>query len=368
MEQCLKADVCVGFSLSLAARRWGYFWTGTFGVIGQLAVAEGVGLAALCADRHTTVSAGPSNVSVEFALGADNVARATALLDERTDAVRRWLQAELATLVPQGAQPGKLWLRAIVLIACVRGDLGLLDTLVEKVPGEFERPDAFGMTPVMWSCATGSEASLRWAIGKRLSLAGSNMYCWGCTELAAANGKVDLAILAAQNGSPQLGTAMREELVRLDLLGIPSIASAVASISKSWQRSLPTGVLSAAVAAEIAIPAAAVLAARALNPSDAARLGQLRRAGIVTTKPCLLHHRLKFPDIVAAEAARDRITRHIGTSVAKPAQEDSQKHWVLRATCKIVPTDEAIAHLCNVLWFIASECGGEYDGWGAEEL
>ena len=367
MDQCLKVKVCIGYSLRLAARRWGYFWTGTVGVIGQLAGAEGVGLPALCADRHTTVSAGPSNVSVEFALGTDNVAQAAALLDEGTDAFRERLQAELAEPTPQAAQLGNRWLRAVVLIACVRGEPGLLDALYESVPGEFECRDAFGMNPVMWSCATGSEGSLRWAVGKGLSLAGINSYNWGCTELAAANGRGDLAILAAQNGSSQPGTAMRKELERLDLLGISSIASAVALISKSWQAGLAVGA-PPAVAAEASPPMTAVRAARMLNPSDAARLGQLRGAGMAMTKPCILHHRFKFPGIVAADAARDRIMRHIGTFVAEPGQEDGQKHWVLRASCKIVPTDEEIAHLCNVLRFIAFECGGEYDGWEVERL
>ena len=86
------------------------------------------------------------------------------------------------------------------------------------------------------------------------------------------------------------------------------------------------------------------------------------------TKPCIVHHCLTFQGIVAAEAARDRIMRHIGTSVAKPAQEDGQNHWVLRASCEIVPTDEVVARLCNVLRFIASECGGEYEGWQTGEL
>ncbi len=367
MEQRLKADACIGFSFCLAARRWGYFWSGAVGAIDRLASAEGVRLPALCADRHTTVSASPSKVSVEFALGADNVAQGTALLEEGSGAARQRIQAALAEPAPQPARLGNPSLRAIVLIACVRSDLGLLDALFEMVPDEFECRDAFGMNPVMWSCATGSEGSLRWAVGKGLSLAGSNSYNWGCTELAAANGRSDLAILAARNGSPQPGIAMRMELERLDLLGISSVASAVALISKSWQSGLPDGVGPAA-AAEAPLPMTAVRAVRVLNPSDAARLEQLRGAGMAMTKPCILHHRFKFPGVVGAEAARDRIMRHIGTSVAKPVQRNSEEYWVLRAICKIVPTEEAIAHLCNVLRFIASECGGEYEGWEAEKL
>ena len=367
MEQRLKINVCIGFNFRLAARRWGYFWTGTLGVINQLAVAEGVGLPAVCADRHTTVSAGPSNISVEFALGAETMAQANTLLEQGANAVRQRLQSEFAEPASQVIQSGNPLLRAIVVAGCVLGDQSLLDIIWRNVPGEFERQDAFGMDPLMWSCATGSGATLRWAVGKRFNLAGCNAYRWGCAELAAANGNGDIAILAGRNGSPQLGAAMRKELENLDLLGISSVTSAVALTSKSWQGSLPASAQSGA-AAEPALSAAAVRAARTLNPSDAKQLERLRRTGAVMTNPCILRHLLAFPSRTAAEAARDRVTRYVGTTVSGPTPDDRLKRWALRTTCKVVPTDGAVARLCNVLRFIASECGGEYDGWEAEEL
>jgi hypothetical protein len=97
--------------------------------------------------------------------------------------------------------------------------------------------------------------------------------------------------------------------------------------------------------------------------SDAAVIEQLREAGSNLEKPHPIEFFLYFPTEAAAESACETLrSRDFSVSVRPSA---STSEFLCFATKLLIPTIDELSRLTTELDTLASELGGEYDGWGS---
>lgn len=96
---------------------------------------------------------------------------------------------------------------------------------------------------------------------------------------------------------------------------------------------------------------------------DLAVIAQLEAAGSDLSKPHEIEFFLYFPSEQAANHAASRL-RNASFGVEVQLGADGTR-WLCLATRSLVPTHDALASSRALLEALASELGGEYDGWGA---
>lgn len=102
------------------------------------------------------------------------------------------------------------------------------------------------------------------------------------------------------------------------------------------------------------------------TPADADRIAlrQLRALGADLTKPRHLIHFVYFPDEESAHRAAEAIER-AGYATRIVAPDDRFREWRVHAEATRVVSETTVDGFRS--WFdqVASEHGGEYDGWEA---
>jgi regulator of RNase E activity RraB len=95
---------------------------------------------------------------------------------------------------------------------------------------------------------------------------------------------------------------------------------------------------------------------------DLAVIQQLQDAGSDLTKPHLIEFFLYFPNEQAAHNAAARV-RSAGFDSKVQLGADN-KNWLCLAMKSMVPSPEALVGIRTQFVELASQLGGEYDGWG----
>ena len=104
--------------------------------------------------------------------------------------------------------------------------------------------------------------------------------------------------------------------------------------------------------------------ARLAMDRDAATLRQLEKAGSDLAKPHELEFFLYFPsEPLALEAAAS--LRLEGYTAEVRVGTDEGDRWLCFATLSVVPAHATLLAVREQLERLASELGGEYDGWAA---
>jgi hypothetical protein len=98
------------------------------------------------------------------------------------------------------------------------------------------------------------------------------------------------------------------------------------------------------------------------NPGDADVVEQLRRSGSDLDKPHHIEFFLYFPSESTARQAAATLTRTGFT--AKVTLGADSANWLCLATKSMVPRVEALREIRANFSALATELGGEYDGWG----
>jgi hypothetical protein len=99
----------------------------------------------------------------------------------------------------------------------------------------------------------------------------------------------------------------------------------------------------------------------AQDPGDVSVIEQLRAAGSDLSKPHPLQFYLYVPTEEAAKRAAAVLSRQGFQVDVRTAAMGSG--WLALASKTLVPTNKALARIRQLLSKLASEEGGEYDGW-----
>lgn len=99
------------------------------------------------------------------------------------------------------------------------------------------------------------------------------------------------------------------------------------------------------------------------NPGDRRALEELTRHSRID-EPLVLRHYLYFRDSAAASAVGKRIGSQDFNVVIRRGADGVD--WLVLASQRVVPGEEAVEATRQLLENVASEYGGEYDGWEAE--
>jgi hypothetical protein len=102
-----------------------------------------------------------------------------------------------------------------------------------------------------------------------------------------------------------------------------------------------------------------------MMPDDRAAVEELRRLSAFT-RPRMVLHYLYFPRQEAAAATTAEL-RGDGFATEERRGADGI-NWLVLARHQIVPSEEAIARVRDVMEALARRFGGEYDGWEAEVM
>jgi regulator of RNase E activity RraB len=105
-------------------------------------------------------------------------------------------------------------------------------------------------------------------------------------------------------------------------------------------------------------------AARLPMDRDAATLRQLQKAGSDLAKPHSIEFFLYFPNEPAALEAAASLRLEGYTAEVRIGTDEGDR-WLCFASLTVVPSHSTLLAVREQLERLASELGGEYDGWGA---
>ena len=98
------------------------------------------------------------------------------------------------------------------------------------------------------------------------------------------------------------------------------------------------------------------------QPSDADVLDQLRKAGSNLQKKHPIEFFFYFPAQAAAQSACSLLESQGYQVIVRPSASTSE--FLCKADKPLLPSLEALSELRSQFEALASEMGGEYDGWG----
>jgi hypothetical protein len=101
------------------------------------------------------------------------------------------------------------------------------------------------------------------------------------------------------------------------------------------------------------------------DKTDRQALDELAESGANIEQPTAFTHYLYFGDEESARAAHEQLSDQ-GLEADVTAPDDQVDQWRVFAYFTVVPTEDALAEARGILQPVASEHGGEYDGWDAE--
>ncbi|MDQ6746534.1 MAG: ribonuclease E inhibitor RraB [Candidatus Dormibacteraeota bacterium] len=103
------------------------------------------------------------------------------------------------------------------------------------------------------------------------------------------------------------------------------------------------------------------------DAGDAKVLSQLSRVGSNLAREHQVENFLYLPDELSARASAARLEgAGYRVRIQDPADPGPGARWLVNAYRWVVPTAVAIAEIRARMEALATEFGGEYDGWGAE--
>ena len=98
------------------------------------------------------------------------------------------------------------------------------------------------------------------------------------------------------------------------------------------------------------------------NP-DAEVIEQLRQAGSDLSKPHPIEFYFYFPTEGAADKACEKLASQSYSVVVRPSASTNES--LCLATKSLIPTVDELNRLSSEFEALATELGGEYDGWGS---
>lgn len=98
---------------------------------------------------------------------------------------------------------------------------------------------------------------------------------------------------------------------------------------------------------------------------DRATLGELAKAGADLAKETDFRHQLYFAEPEAAREAGRFLAEEVGYGVKGFAPAEDGGDWLVVAQRQAVPSLENVLRMRQFMELVASNHGGDYDGWEA---